>query len=118
MRKYVHRVGRTARAGKLGSAWTLVERQEARAFKAMLATAGRTEHVKRVNLHAAQLDALRPAYEVCDATLLSVLIVADGAGGLACSVRSCRVSTGVQSSVSHLYCKRDAWQAVDDMQVI
>ncbi|KXN81321.1 ATP-dependent RNA helicase dbp6 [Leucoagaricus sp. SymC.cos] len=29
MRKYVHRVGRTARAGRAGSAWTLVEEQEA-----------------------------------------------------------------------------------------
>lgn len=28
MRKYVHRVGRTARAGRAGTAWTLVEKQE------------------------------------------------------------------------------------------
>lgn len=28
VRKYVHRVGRTARAGRAGSAWTLVEEQE------------------------------------------------------------------------------------------
>ena len=27
-RKYVHRVGRTARAGRVGDAWTLVEEQE------------------------------------------------------------------------------------------
>ena len=30
MRKYVHRVGRTARAGKDGDAWSLVEEQEVR----------------------------------------------------------------------------------------
>ena len=29
-RKYVHRVGRTARAGRSGDAWTLVEEQEVR----------------------------------------------------------------------------------------
>lgn len=28
MRKYVHRVGRTARAGRMGDAWTLIEDQE------------------------------------------------------------------------------------------
>ena len=32
MRKYVHRVGRTARAGKTGEAWTLVEEQEVSIF--------------------------------------------------------------------------------------
>lgn len=32
MRKYVHRVGRTARAGRAGDAWTLVEEQEVRFF--------------------------------------------------------------------------------------
>ena len=35
MRKYVHRVGRTARAGREGDAWTLVEEQEVRLFAAV-----------------------------------------------------------------------------------
>lgn len=30
MRKYVHRVGRTARAGRDGDAWFLIEEQEVR----------------------------------------------------------------------------------------
>lgn len=30
IRKYVHRVGRTARAGRSGTAWSLVETQEVR----------------------------------------------------------------------------------------
>ena len=32
MRKYIHRVGRTARAGRTGEAWTLVEEQEVPTF--------------------------------------------------------------------------------------
>ena len=90
MRKYVHRVGRTARAGKLGSAWTLLERQEARAFKTMLAAAGRTEHVKRVNMQAATLDALRPAYEV-RSHARGRADDADGVGGTADGFRARRV---------------------------
>ncbi|KAH9015414.1 hypothetical protein EDB84DRAFT_1526639, partial [Lactarius hengduanensis] len=40
MRKYVHRVGRTARAGRTGEAWTLVEEQEvSRYFKKMIKSA-------------------------------------------------------------------------------
>lgn len=38
MRKYVHRVGRTARAGKTGEAWTLVEEQEVCFFSLLSST--------------------------------------------------------------------------------
>jgi len=37
IRKYVHRVGRTARAGREGDAWTLVEEQEVGLALAFLA---------------------------------------------------------------------------------
>ncbi|EJD53343.1 DEAD-domain-containing protein [Auricularia subglabra TFB-10046 SS5] len=62
-RKYVHRVGRTARAGRRGDAWTMVEGQEARHFKELLAAAGRTDRVKKVRVAEKVLEPLRPAYE-------------------------------------------------------
>ncbi|ETW83020.1 hypothetical protein HETIRDRAFT_383070 [Heterobasidion irregulare TC 32-1] len=64
MRKYVHRVGRTARAGREGDAWTLVEEQEARYFKEMLRAAEHVDAVKRVRVSEKQLEGLVPHYEV------------------------------------------------------
>ncbi|THH20742.1 hypothetical protein EW146_g697 [Bondarzewia mesenterica] len=63
MRKYVHRVGRTARAGREGDAWTLVEEQEARYFKEMLRVAEHVDSVGRVRVSEKQLAALVPYYE-------------------------------------------------------
>jgi len=59
MRKYVHRVGRTARAGKTGEAWTLVEEQEQ-----MLKEAGHLGKVKRLRVSDEDLAPLTPHYEV------------------------------------------------------
>jgi len=64
MRKYVHRVGRTARAGKTGEAWTLVEEQEARHFKQMLKEADHLEKVKRLRISDEDLAPLTPHYKV------------------------------------------------------
>lgn len=64
MRKYVHRVGRTARAGKAGDAWTLVEEQEARYFKQMLRTADHLDKVKRLRVSEKDLSSLMQYYEV------------------------------------------------------
>ncbi|KDQ19346.1 hypothetical protein BOTBODRAFT_62759 [Botryobasidium botryosum FD-172 SS1] len=50
MRKYVHRVGRTARAGRTGDAWSLVEEQEARYFKKMLSTANHLNQVAKMKV--------------------------------------------------------------------
>lgn len=63
--KYVHRVGRTARANRTGSSWSLVEEQEARHFKKMLRDGlGRLDKVKKVKVKAEELEPLRPRYEV------------------------------------------------------
>ncbi|KAI0925972.1 hypothetical protein AcW1_008259 [Taiwanofungus camphoratus] len=63
MRKYVHRVGRTARAGRAGDAWTLVEDQEARYFKSMLKNADHMDKIKRMRVADKDVMSLRPAYE-------------------------------------------------------
>ncbi|KAJ6466583.1 P-loop containing nucleoside triphosphate hydrolase protein [Mycena vitilis] len=63
MRKYVHRVGRTARAGRAGNAWTLVEEQEARYFKTMLKQADHLAKVKRMKVSEKDLAPLAVHYE-------------------------------------------------------
>lgn len=81
MRKYVHRVGRTARAGRDGDAWTLVEEQEvgdharypegrkteplqARYFKAMLKEHGHLQKVKRMKVPQSEIQPLLGNYQV------------------------------------------------------
>lgn len=50
MKKYIHRVGRTARAGKTGTAYSLVEMQEARHFKEMISKAGHWDKISRIKV--------------------------------------------------------------------
>lgn len=83
MRKYVHRVGRTARAGRNGDAWTLIEEQEvrpsccrmcrpilmvivaqARYFKEMMKATDHLKDVKRLRVSEKDVDVLVPFYEV------------------------------------------------------
>lgn len=64
MRKYIHRVGRTARAGREGHAWSLVETQEARHFKSLLRAANHWEKIKKVVVVDEKLEKLRPSYDV------------------------------------------------------
>ncbi|KAF7312084.1 ABC protein [Mycena indigotica] len=63
MRKYVHRVGRTARAGRSGDAWTLVEEQEARYFKTMMKEADHFAKLKRLRAGEKELGPIRGFYE-------------------------------------------------------
>ncbi|RXW21754.1 hypothetical protein EST38_g4090 [Candolleomyces aberdarensis] len=63
IRKYVHRAGRTARAGREGDAWTLVEEQEARYFKKMLSDADHLKNVKRMKISESATEPLVPYYE-------------------------------------------------------
>ncbi|KAN0065740.1 ATP-dependent RNA helicase dbp6 [Thecaphora frezii] len=55
--KYVHRVGRTARAHREGDAWTLVEEQEARYFKGLMKTVIRQGKLDKVKAKADANDA-------------------------------------------------------------
>lgn len=67
MRRYVHRVGRTARAGKQGEAWSLVEEQEVAPFKAIMG-----KHLDRLERVKVKLDeADERAYEAALAQMRS-----------------------------------------------
>lgn len=65
---YVHRVGRTARAGREGSAWTLVAHREGRWFANEIATADgritRASHVDRVQVKLDALGSIKSKYAV------------------------------------------------------
>ncbi|XP_003945289.3 ATP-dependent RNA helicase DDX51 isoform X1 [Saimiri boliviensis] len=62
LRTYVHRVGRTARAGKTGQAFTLLLRVQERRFLRMLAESGAPE-LQRHELSSKLLQPLVPKYE-------------------------------------------------------
>ncbi|WVQ86119.1 hypothetical protein IAT38_008287 [Cryptococcus sp. DSM 104549] len=64
MRKYVHRVGRTARAGREGTAWALVEKQEALHFKGMMKSAGHLKQIKKIKVKEDDLLGYRESYEI------------------------------------------------------
>lgn len=58
---YVHRVGRTARAGRLGSSYTLLRKEEVRHFKEILQKVDNSK-CKRFKLPAPMLEELYPLY--------------------------------------------------------
>lgn len=72
MTKYVHRAGRTARAGRAGTAWTLVEKQEAIHFKIMMKAAGREKEAKKVKVKEDELAGYKESYEIAIGRLREV----------------------------------------------
>ncbi|GAA6002747.1 uncharacterized protein JCM10292_002997 [Rhodotorula paludigena] len=64
MRKYVHRVGRTARAGNKGDAWSLVEEQEVAPFKAIMSSAQHYGKIDRVRVKDPLIEPFVPAYQM------------------------------------------------------
>ncbi|GAA6046760.1 hypothetical protein JCM3770_005628, partial [Rhodotorula araucariae] len=63
MRKYVHRVGRTARAGNKGDAWSLVEEQEVAPFKAIMSSAQHYGKIGRVKVKDTAIEDFVPPYQ-------------------------------------------------------
>ena len=60
---YIHRVGRTARANKTGTAITLLEGKEAFHFKKMLRDSQRWEKLKRIHVNRHELEPLVPEFQ-------------------------------------------------------
>ncbi|GAA5905577.1 hypothetical protein JCM8208_005775 [Rhodotorula glutinis] len=63
MRKYVHRVGRTARAGNKGDAWSLVEEQEVAPFKSIMSSAQHYAKIGRVRVKDSAIEEFVSPYQ-------------------------------------------------------
>ncbi|XP_046364919.2 ATP-dependent RNA helicase DDX51-like [Haliotis rufescens] len=63
IKTYIHRVGRTARAGKVGTALTFLENKEVYHFKKMVQEAGKTS-IKEMEIDKEALSPLVPQFQV------------------------------------------------------
>ncbi|XP_071120070.1 ATP-dependent RNA helicase DDX51-like isoform X1 [Mytilus edulis] len=74
IKTYIHRVGRTARAGKVGTAITMLQKKEFFHFKKMTREAGKTS-VKELKVTKADLQPMVPAFQEALEKLQEVLQV-------------------------------------------
>ncbi|XP_063400701.1 ATP-dependent RNA helicase DDX51-like [Mytilus trossulus] len=74
IKTYIHRVGRTARAGKVGTAITMLQKKEFFHFKKMTREAGKTA-VKELKVTKADLQPMVPAFQQALEQLQEVLQV-------------------------------------------
>ncbi|XP_030849417.1 ATP-dependent RNA helicase DDX51 [Strongylocentrotus purpuratus] len=72
LKTYIHRVGRTARAGRGGTAFSFIRKKEVNDFKHMLKNAGK-DGIQRHTVSSNHLEALAPAYTEALTKLSSML---------------------------------------------
>ena len=56
VKTYIHRVGRTARAGQKGCAVTLIESKQLKAFKTMLKQVGKNSQLEEEKIQVTEID--------------------------------------------------------------
>lgn len=62
IKTYIHRVGRTARAGKEGTALSLLQKKEFHHFKTMTKEAGKT-YIEKFKVHSKEMEGLLEKYQ-------------------------------------------------------
>ncbi|XP_041467192.1 ATP-dependent RNA helicase DDX51-like [Lytechinus variegatus] len=72
LKTYIHRVGRTARAGRGGTAFSFVRKKEVNEFKHMLRNAGK-DGIQRHTVSSNHLEALTPSYSEALSKLSTLL---------------------------------------------